>query len=95
MKRKQIIREKFRTAVFERDGHKCVICGSIESLDAHHITDRNIIPNGGYVKENGISLCPECHLLAEHQTNHGFHPDDLYEKINSSKELAWSKSKLL
>lgn len=26
-------------------------------LDAHHITDRNEMPNGGYVPENGISLC--------------------------------------
>ena len=29
---------------------------SLVPLDAHHITDRNEMPNGGYVKENGISL---------------------------------------
>ena len=54
MKGKQKVREDFRNSVFERDGHKCKICGSNDKLDAHHITDRNEMPNGGYVKENGI-----------------------------------------
>lgn len=53
------------------------------------------MPSGGYVKENGISLCPECHLKAERfhisggeEWEAGFHPNDLYVKINSSKVLA-------
>ena len=62
-------------------------------------SDRNDMPNGGYVKENGISLCFEHHRIAEkyHEScgktwDEGFHPDDLYRKINSSKELAIKKS---
>lgn len=65
-------------------------------FDAHHITDRHDIPNGGYVSENGITLCPECHLKAErhHMTKGtefvpGFHPDELYRLIGSSKEIAF------
>jgi hypothetical protein len=57
------------------------------------------MPNGGYVKENGISLCPKCHLKAErfHMTNgkeweRGYHPIELYRLIGSSKELATEKS---
>lgn len=68
-------------------------------LDAHHITDRNKMPGGGYVKENGITLCPECHAKAErfHQTNGeehemGFHPNDLYAIIGSSYEKALEAS---
>ncbi len=63
-------------------------------LDAHHITDRNLFPHGGYVKQNGISVCENnCHLLAEqfHQTGiayPGYSPEDLYNKINSSFESA-------
>lgn len=102
MKAKQKIRENFRNAVFNRDKHKCVFCNKKDNLDAHHITDRNEMPNGGYVLENGISLCEEHHLMAEeyHITNgenwfDGFHPDDLYKKINSSKELARLKSERL
>jgi hypothetical protein len=68
-------------------------------IDAHHITDRNKMPNGGYVKENGITVCEECHLKAEkfHQTGgleweEGFHPNDLYKLIDSSFNLALQKS---
>ena len=96
---KQQIRDNFRLSVFKRDKNKCTFCLITVNLDAHHITDRNEMPNGGYVKENGITLCPEHHLMAEkyHQTNgkewiEGFHPNDLYKKINSSFELAKEKS---
>ena len=66
---KKDIRKKFRNDVFERDGYKCKMCGDSNSkLDAHHITDRSEMPNGGYVKENGITLCDKpngCHMKAE------------------------------
>lgn len=80
--RKKAIRREFRDSVFERDGYKCVICGKQASkenaeslLDAHHITPREEMPNGGYVKENGATLCDPsktggsltegCHYRAE------------------------------
>jgi len=92
-------RTLFREGVFERDNRKCKMCGKKEDLDAHHITDRHEISNGGYVLSNGISLCDECHWKAEqyHMTlgkHHveGFHPDDLYKKINSSYEIACKDS---
>ncbi len=93
-KHKQLIREKFRDKVFKRDNYKCCFCDCIDDLDAHHITDRTEMPNGGYVVENGITLCPVHHLLAEkfHLTNGtgwiNMYPTDLYAKINSSKEKA-------
>lgn len=84
MKNKRKIRRKFRDDTFERDEYKCRCCSQDYSemnfpesfLDAHHITDRSEMPNGGYVKENGISLCKEnfdelgflkesCHMKAE------------------------------
>lgn len=89
---KKLIRERFRDAVFARDKHKCKFCARTDSLDAHHITDRNEMPNGGYVLANGITLCPEHHLMAEgyHQGNPvpGFLPEDLYKAIGSSRETA-------
>jgi 5-methylcytosine-specific restriction endonuclease McrA len=102
---KKQIRAKFRSEVFSRDKHTCKGCLKKfleENLDAHHITDRNEISNGGYVKENGITLCEECHLKAEKYHISGgkefideFHPNDLYKKIRSSLELAIKMSKLL
>jgi 5-methylcytosine-specific restriction endonuclease McrA len=110
MNRKQKIRDNFREAVFKRDGHKCKRCGKPASqvkLDAHHVTDRNGMPNGGYVKENGISLCEDgkgggCHMLAEKfhisggkEWEPGMHPNDLYAMIGSSYDLAVKASERL
>ena len=46
--KKKLIRQNFRDSVFRRDGNKCVLCGQTENLDVHHITDRNLMPFGGY-----------------------------------------------
>lgn len=98
---KKKIREDFRNSVFKRDKNRCVVCGNPKAkLDAHHITDRSEMPSGGYVKENGISLCDTengCHMKAEqyhigNEVEPGFMPNDLYKLINSSYELAYSES---
>jgi len=109
-KQKAKIRDKFKQDVFKRDNYACKYCtiyygpdDANEFLDAHHITDRNEMPNGGYVKENGISLCKDdCHTKAEmfHITEGaewepGMHPDDLYKIIGSSKEEAIKASEKL
>lgn len=57
-------RNDFRTGVFERDAHKCVICGK-PVADAHHIIERRLFDNGGYFLDNGASLCEEHHIKAE------------------------------
>ena len=95
-RRKKLVRAEFRRTVFERDGHKCKICGATEDLAAHHITDRTKMPNGGYHHTTGITLCPECHVKAEkfHQSDgqeweKGMHPDDLYRLIYSDYRTAW------
>lgn len=99
---KKKIREAFRDAVFERDDHKCFFCNETSYLDAHHITDRSKMPNGGYVRENGITLCAKHHLAAEifHVTDgkewrEGYHPDELYKLIGSSYDKAVEASKKL
>ena len=90
------LRREFRDAVFTRDENMCIFCRA-PAVDAHHITDRNEMPNGGYTVKNGASLCASCHLKAEeyHMTPHakcwpGYHPDDLYMKIGSSYEEAYA-----
>lgn len=104
---KKLIRNKFRDDCFKRDNYRCVMCKlksskekAQDELDAHHITDRTEMPSGGYVKENGISLCAECHFRAEeyHSTGTaapGFSIDDLYAAIKSSHAQAVSASEKL
>lgn len=101
MKKKKLIRLNFKNTCLERDDFKCKVCeekGNTDTLDVHHIIDRNEIPNGGYVKENGITLCKDCHWEAE-QYHIGstllkvkYHPDELFKLINSNKQLAILKA---
>ena len=90
---KKATRKAFRDAVFARDNHRCVMCGASNvALDAHHIFPREDMPNGGYVKENGITLCDVwggCHARAEATLQGkahypGFTHQELFAKINSS-----------
>lgn len=95
---KKSIRENFRDAVFKRDNYKCVFCDITVNLDAHHITDRHLIFNGGYVKENGITLCANHHDLVEDWNRYGevtdemYHPNNLYKIINSRRKDAFLAS---
>lgn len=52
--------DRIRQAVFARDGHKCVVCGSTDTLQAHHLTYRNLYhePTGDL-----ITLCRKCHSI--------------------------------
>lgn len=106
---KKAIRQRFNEVCLRRDRHRCVMCGTPnhpessfkqDHLDVHHITDRSLMPNGGYVLENGISLCHKCHEKAEefHSTGvacPGFAPGDLYTRIGSSFEMATAASERL
>lgn len=106
-------RAQFRELVFKRDRYTCRVCGKVwakgdadpelKRINAHHITDRHDIPNGGYVVENGITVCEVlCHYRCEqyHESNGknsypGLSPEDLYGKIGSSLEAAWGASERL
>ncbi len=106
MSGKKTIRARFRRAVFTRDRHRCRVCGrqwseadadpSLHRLNAHHITDRSEMPGGGYVAENGITVCEQpCHPRVERfhasgglDWEEGLHPDDLYARIGSTHDTA-------
>lgn len=57
-------RDKFREAVFARDGNKCVFC-DLPAKDAHHVLERRLFPDGGYHLNNGASVCEQHHLDCE------------------------------
>jgi len=104
---KKLVRAAFRHATFTRDRFCCVMCPfksspdrAEDELDAHHVANREAMPNGGYVKENGISLCGPCHIKAEEfysigVAHPGSSPEELYKVIRSSKQLAIRASERL
>lgn len=57
-------RRSFRESVFKRDNYKCVFCGE-PAVDAHHIMERRLFPDGGYYLDNGASVCAQHHLECE------------------------------
>jgi len=101
---KKQIRKNFKQICLVRDKFKCAVCGfkpsNLDKLDCHHIVNPKEMPNGGYVKENGIILCDDCHVKAEefHSTGipyPGYSVEDLFKIIKSSQQLAFIKSEQL
>lgn len=68
-----------RGYVLDRDGNKCAVCGSTQSLVVHHID--------GYSENNPrnnkanklITLCGKCHYFAHHIKS--FIPAEILEEI--------------
>lgn len=66
-------REEFRRACVDRDGGQCVIPDCHRQVNAvparpgevHHIVERKLWDDGGYVPRNGACVCNDHHRLAE------------------------------
>ncbi len=52
---------EWRAAVLQRDGHRCVLCGSDDQLHADHIIPFALRPDAGMDLTNGRTLCATCH----------------------------------
>lgn len=54
-----------RQKIFDRDGHKCIVCGSTENIQVHHLTYRNVDYSapGSENDRDLITLCRNCHAI--------------------------------
>lgn len=52
---------RWTAAVKERDGWKCVECGSTDNLETHHIKRWVDHPELRFDLDNGVTLCNSCH----------------------------------
>ena len=84
--------EKWRKAVFEKDGYVCQCCGEGEKKEAHHLLDFANHPDHRLDVENGITLCPNCHCSCIEGSfhniygTHGTTPEQLEEYINIRRQ---------
>lgn len=56
-------------SVKERDGFKCVYCGSKDYLNSHHIFSRNNLTTR-FDLDNGITLCAKHHTFSNEFSAH-------------------------
>ena len=53
----------------ERDGSKCVLCESTDTLHVHHILRKSVYPQYHLYPENLVTLCSSCHFHKAHSGN--------------------------
>lgn len=51
----------WKAQVFIRDGRTCVLCGSIQNIEADHIKSFSEYPELRFDVNNGRTLCHDCH----------------------------------
>jgi hypothetical protein len=78
-----LTRNKFRDLVFKRDYNLCVFCNE-SAVDAHHILERRLWPDGGYYLNNGASVCEKHHLDCEMTS---ISVEDIREACNITKKI--------
>lgn len=74
---------KVRALVKERDGYRCVLCGSIFRLECHHIRFRSAY--GSDTVDNMILLCNSCHHIYAHGKKEDSYRSMFLDYINSPK----------
>lgn len=57
-------REAFKSVVLARNAGACAFCAE-KAVDAHHIMERRLFPDGGYYAANGVGVCSGHHLACE------------------------------
>lgn len=63
-KRKTRISSDTYAKVYQRDGGKCVVCGSRNGIEQHHINPRSKLGEGSI--DNLVTLCKQCHYVKLH-----------------------------
>lgn len=85
------ISAKVKKAVWERDGERCIICGTHEAMPNSHYIRRS---QGGLgIEENITTMCIRCH-----QAFDGIARDRLKPKVAAylkSKYPEWDEKKLI
>lgn len=63
--------EEWRGDVLERDGYECQDCGSGDDLHTHHIISVSENSDKALDRDNGITVCVDCHVKRHEEQNEG------------------------
>lgn len=89
------IPQKVKEIVWNRDKQKCIYCGiwvPRSCANAHYIKRSQ---GGLGIKENIVTLCPECHYQEDHGLNTKLYEEYIESYLKSIYGANWDKSKLI
>lgn len=85
--------QQFRKAVIEKDNGKCIVCGSTQNIEVHHIYPFSKFFADRFNVNTGICLCKEHHSSSAFN---GFHrifgvrdntPEQLEQYVNTMRQI--------
>ena len=86
------IKKSVKDRVWERDDHRCIICGSYQAMPNSHFIRRS---QGGLgIEENIVTMCVRCHMMYD-QGSDRRSIEAYTENYLKSKYPNWSREKLV
>lgn len=86
------ISKTVKCAVYERDGYRCIICGSSQGQPNAHYIARS---QGGLgVEENIVTLCPSCHREFDQSDKRATYKEFIRNYL-MKKYSTWDENKLI
>ena len=86
------ITKKVKDLVWERDGRKCIICGSPYAFPNSHFVRRS--QNGMGIPENIVTMCQRCHMMYDQGPEREL-IGAYTERYLRSQYPNWNKEKLI
>lgn len=83
---------QYRRHVMEKDGYKCIICGS-HNIEVHHIYPFSSNPHDRFNPDTGICMCKEHHSVSSPISFHSIYgrfdntPEQLEEYVNIMRQM--------
>ena len=86
------IKKNVKETVWERDGHRCIVCGSPQAMPNAHYIPRT---HGGLgVEENIVTLCQSCHRRYDQSVERKVFGEYIREYLKS-KYPDWDEDRIL
>ena len=87
------ISQKVKKIVWERDGHRCVCCGSTCAMPNAHYISR---AKGGLgIEQNIVTLCQHCHHAYDNSTQRPFFEKLIREYLKETYGEEWNEENLV
>jgi 5-methylcytosine-specific restriction endonuclease McrA len=81
-----------KDAVWERDKHRCIICGSAAASPCAHYIARS---HGGLgIEQNIVTLCADCHRAYDQSASRGWYREQIRAYLQAHYPN-WNESKLV